>query len=189
MALRAAIELGILKVMAEASKEEGSTLLTSGEIAARLCAKNPDAPALIERGCLLATQSLPTPTKITTAGSTGTTSRPSKALASLCNFNFLQSSVSAAPSSGVACPQWRFLRPSASDLARQGVHGAMVSPQRCSAGRPHPLQQNRAYVTGRCRGRGTGANLSLITAKYLHIKGTNFNSPHVIEEAPKFAGW
>uniref|UniRef100_A0A5K1CG87 O-methyltransferase dimerisation domain-containing protein n=1 Tax=Nymphaea colorata TaxID=210225 RepID=A0A5K1CG87_9MAGN len=49
MGLRAVIELGILEVMAEASKGAGSTMLTSGEIAARLCAKNPDAPALIER--------------------------------------------------------------------------------------------------------------------------------------------
>jgi caffeic acid 3-O-methyltransferase len=37
-------------------------------------------------------------------------------------------------------------------------------------------------------GGGTGANLSLITAKYPQIKAINFDMPHVIHDAQQFPG-
>ena len=37
-------------------------------------------------------------------------------------------------------------------------------------------------------GGGLGINLKLITSKYPHIKGINFDLPHVIEHAPTYAG-
>ncbi|KAF7136594.1 hypothetical protein RHSIM_Rhsim08G0116400 [Rhododendron simsii] len=37
-------------------------------------------------------------------------------------------------------------------------------------------------------GGGLGVSLSLITAKYPHIKATNFDLPHVIQKAPPYPG-
>ncbi|CAI8607768.1 unnamed protein product [Vicia faba] len=37
-------------------------------------------------------------------------------------------------------------------------------------------------------GGGLGINLKLITSKYLHIQGVNFDLPHVIEHAPTYEG-
>jgi caffeic acid 3-O-methyltransferase / acetylserotonin O-methyltransferase len=37
-------------------------------------------------------------------------------------------------------------------------------------------------------GGGIGLNLSLIIAKHQHIKGINFDLPHVISQAPKIMG-
>ena len=36
-------------------------------------------------------------------------------------------------------------------------------------------------------GGGLGINLKLITSKYPHIKGINFDLPHVIKHAPTYA--
>ncbi|KAJ1377724.1 Winged helix-like DNA-binding domain superfamily [Sesbania bispinosa] len=37
-------------------------------------------------------------------------------------------------------------------------------------------------------GGGLGVNLKLITSKYPHIQGVNFDLPHVIEQAPSYVG-
>ncbi|PNX91319.1 caffeic acid 3-O-methyltransferase, partial [Trifolium pratense] len=37
-------------------------------------------------------------------------------------------------------------------------------------------------------GGGLGINIKLITSKYPHIHGVNFDLPHVIEHAPPYAG-
>lgn len=37
-------------------------------------------------------------------------------------------------------------------------------------------------------GGGLGININLITSKYPHIKGINFDLPHVIEHAPSYPG-
>jgi len=37
-------------------------------------------------------------------------------------------------------------------------------------------------------GGGLGVTLNLITSKYPHIKGINFDLPHVIEHAPYYPG-
>ena len=37
-------------------------------------------------------------------------------------------------------------------------------------------------------GGGLGVNLNLITSLYPHIKGINFDLPHVIEDAPSYPG-
>lgn len=37
-------------------------------------------------------------------------------------------------------------------------------------------------------GGGLGINLKLITSKYPHIQGVNFDLPHVLEHAPTYAG-
>lgn len=37
-------------------------------------------------------------------------------------------------------------------------------------------------------GGGLGINLNLITSKYPHIEGVNFDLSHVIEHAPTYAG-
>lgn len=35
---------------------------------------------------------------------------------------------------------------------------------------------------------GLGANLSLLVSKYPQIRGINFDSPHVIKDAPSYPG-
>ena len=37
-------------------------------------------------------------------------------------------------------------------------------------------------------GGGLGVTLDIITSKYPHIKGINFDLPHVIQQAPSFSG-
>lgn len=37
-------------------------------------------------------------------------------------------------------------------------------------------------------GGGLGITINLITSKYPHIKGINFDLPHVIEDAPSYPG-
>ena len=37
-------------------------------------------------------------------------------------------------------------------------------------------------------GGGLGVTLNLITSKYPHIKGINFDLPHVVENAPSYPG-
>lgn len=37
-------------------------------------------------------------------------------------------------------------------------------------------------------GGGLGVTLSLITSRYPHIKGINFDLPHVIKDAPSYIG-
>jgi hypothetical protein len=37
-------------------------------------------------------------------------------------------------------------------------------------------------------GGGLGVNINLITSKYPHIQGINFDLPHVIENAPSYPG-
>lgn len=37
-------------------------------------------------------------------------------------------------------------------------------------------------------GGGLGINISLITSKYPHIHGINFDLPHVIQDAPSYPG-
>lgn len=49
VALKAAIDLGILERVAKVSEGEGLTQLTSEEREAQLRAKSPDAPVMLER--------------------------------------------------------------------------------------------------------------------------------------------
>ena len=37
-------------------------------------------------------------------------------------------------------------------------------------------------------GGGLGININLITSKYPHIHGINFDLPHVIQDAPSYPG-
>lgn len=37
-------------------------------------------------------------------------------------------------------------------------------------------------------GGGLGININLITSKYPHIQGINFDLPHVLEHAPSYPG-
>ncbi|KAF3790688.1 Flavone 3'-O-methyltransferase 1 [Nymphaea thermarum] len=134
MALKAAIEMGLLEVMAKAHLHEGIPLLTSHEIAARLSAKNPDAPALLERLLrLLASHS------ILSCSTTTITNNNHD-----CKVQWRyglgdKSRFLLGDENGL----WRFHGSPCSHVARQGVHGVMVSPQRRSTGRGDPF--NRAY--------------------------------------------
>ncbi|KAF3779174.1 Caffeic acid 3-O-methyltransferase [Nymphaea thermarum] len=218
MALRAAIELGILEFMAEASKGEGSTLLTSEEIAARLCAKNPDAPALIERLLrLLASYSI-----LTCSATTNTNQNHDRRIHRRYGLGeksrFLlgdENGDSFGPllltvQDKVYMEPWYHLKDAvleggipfnrAYGMNNFDYHGKDPRFNRLfNKGMHHHstiiLKKILEIYTGFHGlqslvdvGGGTGANLSLITAKYPHIKGTNFDSPHVIEEAPKFSG-
>ncbi|KAF3779171.1 hypothetical protein EJ110_NYTH39108, partial [Nymphaea thermarum] len=215
MALRAAIELGILEFMAEASKGEGSTLLTSEEIAARLCAKNPDAPALIERLLRLLTSYSILTCSATTNNHDGRTQRR-YGLGNKSRFLFgdengdsfgplllmLQDKVYMEP--------WYHLKDAVLDggipfhraygmnsfdyhgkdrrfneLFNKSMHhhSAIIMKKILETYTGLHGLRSLVDVWG-----GTGGNLSRITAKYPHIKGTNFDSPHVIEEAPEYPG-
>ncbi|CAN6459825.1 unnamed protein product [Victoria cruziana] len=217
MAFKAAIELGILEVMAKASEGEGSTLLTPEEIAAQLKAKNPDAPAMLERLLrLLASQSILTCSTTINTDADQNTNQRRYGLGDISRFflidedggSFLPFFLLARQK--VYMESWSHLkdavleggnpfhRANGMNLFDYNLKDPCVNELFNKSMRSHStiimkriLQTSNGFHRLHSLvdvGGGTGDTLSLVTAKYPHIKGTNFDLPHVIQEAPQFPG-
>ncbi|CAN6459963.1 unnamed protein product [Victoria cruziana] len=217
MALKAAIDLGILELMGKASEEEGLTQLTSEEIAARLHARNPDAPALLERLLrLLASHSILTCTTTGTNNDNNGNIRWRYGLGNKAKFLFgNENGGSFGPllltlQDKVYMEPWYHLK----DVVLEGgipFHRAYgINCFDCHNKDPRfndlfnkAMHHHSALIMKKILetysgfeglsslvdvGGGTGVNLSLITAKHPGIKGINFDLPHIIEAAPKFPG-
>ncbi|CAN6460019.1 unnamed protein product [Victoria cruziana] len=183
MALKAAIDLGILELMGKASEEEGLTQLTSEEVAARLHARNPDAPALLERLLrLLASHSILTCTTTGNNNDNHGNVRWRYGLGNEAKFLF------GSENDGSFGPLLQTLQdkdPRFNNLFNKAMHhhSAVIMKKILETYNGFEGLSSLVDVGG-----GSGANLSLIKAKHPHIRCINFDLPHVIEGAPKFPG-
>ncbi|CAN6460020.1 unnamed protein product [Victoria cruziana] len=216
MALKAAIDLGILELMGKASEEEGLTQLTSEEVAARLHARNPDAPALLERLLrLLASHSILTCTTTGNNNDNHGNVRWRYGLGNEAKFLFgSENDGSFGPllqtlQDKVCMEPWYHLK----DVVLEGgnpfhrAYGVNFfdyhKDPRFNNLFNKAMHHHSAVIMKKILetyngfeglsslvdvGGGSGANLSLIKAKHPHIRCINFDLPHVIEGAPKFPG-
>ncbi|CAN6480540.1 unnamed protein product [Victoria cruziana] len=209
MALKAAVELAVLEVMA-AGRE-----FIPEELAAQLPTNNPDAPAMLDRILrLLASHSLLTCSSTTTVD--GKVQRR-YGLAPACKF-LVPDQDGASLSilllllqSKVFMESWYHLK----DAVLQGngvpfnrAHGMTLydhnAQDACFNELFNSAMHNYSTVVMKKVldvytgfnglrslvdvGGGTGANLSLITGKYPEIEAINFDLPHVVQKAPQFPG-
>ncbi|XP_031482634.1 caffeic acid 3-O-methyltransferase-like [Nymphaea colorata] len=218
MALKAAIEMGLLEVMAKAHQQEGIPLLTSHEIAARLSAKNPEAPTLLERLLrLLASHSILTCSTTTiTNNNHDCKAQWGYGLGEKSRFLLGdENGGSMGPlvlmlQDKVYMESWYHLK----DAVLEGgipfnraygmnsfdYHG---KDPRFSKLFNNGMHHHSTIIMNKILeiytgfhglrtlvdvGGGTGTNLGLITATYPQIKGFNFDLPHVVQEAPNFPG-
>ncbi|KAL9426387.1 hypothetical protein AB3S75_033214 [Citrus x aurantiifolia] len=213
MAMKAAIELGVLEILAKASPSQ----LSSSEIASQLPTNNKEAPVvLLDRILrLLASHSLLTCNLVTNTD--GSVQRL-YGLASICRY-FVQNEdgVSLAPYlllslDKVAMEPWYHLK----DAALEGTLPAMKACNGILHAFEHLAKDARMHnlfnqtmhnhttivmkkiieiykgfeglnqlldVAG-----GLGATLRLTVDKYPQIKGINFDLPHVVKDAPSCPG-
>ncbi|XP_031497291.1 caffeic acid 3-O-methyltransferase 1-like [Nymphaea colorata] len=211
MTLKAAIELELLEIMAKAG--EGAQL-TPAEIAAQLPTTNPDAPLMLDRMLrLLAGHSVLTASTYTDDHGKV---RRRYGLAPVCKFLVRnQDGVSTAAlalmnQDKVLMESWYYLKDAvleggipfnrAYGMTAFNYHGTdprfnRVFNQGMSNHSTLTMKKILETYTGFQGlhslvdvGGGIGAILSLIVAKYPHIKGINFDLPHVIDDAPQFPG-
>ncbi|KAJ0079916.1 hypothetical protein Patl1_22825 [Pistacia atlantica] len=206
MTLKAAIELGLLEIMAKASPSH----LSSSEIASHLRSKNQDAPVVVDRILrLLASHSILTCKLVTNKD--GQAQRL-YGLAPVCRY-FVQNEdgVSLAPSmlivqdkASVDC--WYHLKDAVLEgslpfmKAHNGMQGFEYAAQdtRINSLFNQSMHNHTALVMKRILeiyrgfeglnelmdvGGGFGSNLRLIVSKYPQIKGINFDLPYVIKDA------
>ncbi|XWS57881.1 hypothetical protein CRYUN_Cryun09bG0211300 [Craigia yunnanensis] len=211
-ALKVAIDLDLLEIIAKASTP--SRMLSPSEIASHLSTNNPEAPSIIDRILrLLASHSILTCDLVT--GEDGHTQRV-YGLDSIGKY-FLQNEdgISFAPELTIYLEKhiiecWKFMKEVTleggfSSVKAFGMHwfellgkdSEMSSTFNTAMSKITTLIMNKILETYKGFetisqvvdvGGGWGTNLKLIVSKYPHIKGINFDQPHVIKDAPDCPG-
>ncbi|KAG0452795.1 hypothetical protein HPP92_025459 [Vanilla planifolia] len=213
MTLNAAIQLGLLEEIVAAGL---GAQLSSEELASRIGATNPLAPAMLDRVLrLLASYSIVTSSEAADADGRNTTLR--YGAAPVCKYftrnkdGVSLASLSLMTNHKVAMESWYHVK----DAVLHGgvpfnrAHGGLnvfeyhaIDPSFSkvfnAAMRSHSvvimsniLNRYRGFDEVRVLvdvGGGTGGTLGMITAKHPHIKGINFDLPHVIAQAPPLPG-
>ncbi|XP_058069214.1 caffeic acid 3-O-methyltransferase-like [Magnolia sinica] len=211
MVLKAAIELEVLEIMARCGP---GAYLSASEVASHLSTHNPDAPALLDRIMrLLATHSVLTCT-VSPCGD-GRIERV-YGLAPVCRFLVRnQDGVSIAPllllsHDKVVMESLHHLKDAifeggqlfdkahemsayeytSVDLRLRNLfnkamsdHSTIIMKKMLDMYKGFERFERVVTVGG-----GTGASLSMIISKYPHIKGINFDLPHVVADAPDYPG-
>ncbi|XP_052192145.1 caffeic acid 3-O-methyltransferase-like isoform X2 [Diospyros lotus] len=194
--LQVAVELGVLEIIAKAECAGGS-LLTSSEIASRIpgC-RNPDAPHMLDRMLrLLVSHS------VLTCSDDQDDGRHRYGLAPVAKY-FIgdQDGASLGPlvslvQDEVFLASWvhgmhAFDYPGKDPRFNEVFNKAMVGHTGIA------MKKILEYYKGGFEqlkqlvdvGGGLGIALGLITSKYPHIKGINFDQPHVVRDAPSYPG-
>ncbi|KAH9718193.1 Flavone 3'-O-methyltransferase 1 [Citrus sinensis] len=211
MTMKAIIELGVLEILAKASPSQ----LSSSEIASQLPTNNQEASTVLDRMLrLLASYSFLTYNLVTNkdgnvCGVYG--------LASVCRYLLPnEDGVSLAPifllaQEKVSVHPWYHLKDcllegtlpfmkahnaknpfeyAMKDARRRNLfnqsmsnHTALVMKKILEIYKGFEEINQLVDVAG-----GLGANLSLLVSKYPQIRGINFDSPHVIKDAPSYQG-
>ncbi|KAH9718234.1 Flavone 3'-O-methyltransferase 1 [Citrus sinensis] len=211
MTMKAIIELGVLEILAKASPSQ----LSSSEIASQLPTNNQEASTVLDRMLrLLASYSFLTYNLVTNkdgnvCGVYG--------LASVCRYLLPnEDGVSLAPifllaQEKVSVDPWYHLKDcllegtlpfmkahnaknpfeyAMKDARRRNLfnqsmrnHTALVMKKILEIYKGFEEINQLVDVAG-----GLGANLSLLVSKYPQIRGINFDSPHVIKDAPSYQG-
>ncbi|XP_022743042.1 caffeic acid 3-O-methyltransferase-like [Durio zibethinus] len=207
-ALKVAIDLDLLEIIAKASTP--SRMLSPVEIASQLSTNNPDAPSIVDRILrLLASHSFLTCNVVT--GEDGRTQRL-YGLAPIGKY-FLQNEdgISFAPELAIYLDKhiiecWKFMKDVTleggfSSVKAFGMHwfellgkdSELSGTFNTAMSKITHLIMNKILETYKGFesisqvvdvGGGWGTNLTLIVSKYPHIKGINFDQPHVIKDAP-----
>ncbi|KAF8029107.1 hypothetical protein BT93_E1701 [Corymbia citriodora subsp. variegata] len=215
MVLKAAVELGILEMLAEDGPSGSAPPLSSAEIALRLSTKNPEAPVALDRMMrLLTSYSI---LSCTLAEGPGGDIRRLYGLGPRSKY-FVKAhgaSTFAAPlllllTNKVTTGGWYCLkdaimeggRPfelangmnifeytSKDDKLNQIFNNAMQGPTNVYMNKIvelyHGFDNAETVVDV---GGGVGASLRIIVSKHPHIHGINFDLPHVIRKAPSIPG-
>ncbi|XP_010241050.1 PREDICTED: caffeic acid 3-O-methyltransferase 1 [Nelumbo nucifera] len=211
MVLKAAIELDVLEIIAEAGA--GAHISTS-EIASHLPTQNPDAPVMLDRMLrLLASFSI-----LTCSLRTHDDGRVERlyGLAPVCKFLVKnEDGVSMAPlvlmnQDKVLMESWYHLKDAVLDggIPFNKAYGMTAFEYHGTDPRFNKVfnrgMSDHSTITMKKIletykgfeglnsvvdvGGGTGATLNMIISKYPSIKGINFDLPHVIEDAPSYPG-
>ncbi|KAG0473356.1 hypothetical protein HPP92_015213 [Vanilla planifolia] len=211
MTLRVAVELGILEQIQAGGPD---SYLTAEDLAARLGNSNPLAPVMIERILrLLTSYSILNFTD--TVDGEGRTVR-SYGAAHVCKYlTPNQDGVSMAPlvlmnTDKVLMESWYHMKDAVTNggipfnlaygMTAFEYHGKDL---RFNKVFNEGMKNNSIIITKKILerykrfedvnvlidvGGGIGGTISMITAKYPHIHGINFDLPHVVSEAPPFQG-
>ncbi|KAG0473357.1 hypothetical protein HPP92_015214 [Vanilla planifolia] len=211
MTLRAAIELGVFEHIQAAGPD---SYLTAEDLAARLGTSNPLAPAMIERILRLLT-SYSVLNFTDTVDGEGRTVR-SYCTTHVCKFLASnQDGVSMAPivlmnTDKVLMESWYHIKdavtnggvpfniahgmnafeyygkdPNFNQVFNEGMKNHSVIIMKNILERYKGFEEVNVLIDV---GGGIGGNISMIIAKYPHIRGINFDLPHVISVAPPFQG-
>ncbi|KAL3745506.1 hypothetical protein ACJRO7_014592 [Eucalyptus globulus] len=197
MVLKAAVELGILEMLAEDGPSSSAPLLSPAEITSRLSTKNPEAPIALDRmmrllgsysilSCILAqgpdgdTRRLyglgPRSKYFVTARGASTFAAPLLLLLTDSHGGRL---VCAILEGG------RPFKLANDDKFNEIFNNAMQGPTDVYMNKIvelyHGFDDAKTVVD---EGGGVGASLRIIVSKYPHIHGINFDLPHVVREAP-----
>ncbi|KAL2488069.1 Flavone 3'-O-methyltransferase 1 [Forsythia ovata] len=211
MILKAAIELDLFEIMAKAGPE---AQLSSDEIAAAISSQNHHAPALIGRIMrFLASHSI---LNCSISGGEDGIVKRLYGLEPICKhfvrneYGTSLGSLLLLPIDKVMVLPWYNLK----DAILEGgapfdkAHGMHIFDYASTDSRFNKVLNNAMYgfTTMAVRkildvyngfegvkemvdvGGGLGATLNLITSKYPNIRGINFDLPHVIKDAPTYAG-
>ncbi|CAJ2631244.1 unnamed protein product [Trifolium pratense] len=210
LALRSAIDLGIFDILAKAG--EGAQL-SAQDIAVKIGTNNPEAPTMLDRLLrLLASHSilnssvpqhpqsleifysLSNRSKYFVTDADGISLGPTLALILDNVFYQSWSELKGAIMEG-GIPFNRvygmhaFEYPRVDPRFNDVFNKAMVNSTTINMKRILDHYQGFEHVTKVVDvGGGLGHNLKLITAKYSHIQGINFDLPHVIQNAPNYPG-
>lgn len=208
LALRSAIDLGIFDILAKAG--EGAQL-SAEEIAVKIGTNNPEAPTMLNRLLRLLVShsilnssvpenqlqifySLCNRSKYFVTDADGISLGPTLAL--LLDNVFYQSwseLKGAIVEGGIPFNRvygmHAFEYPRVDPRFNDVFNKAMLSSTTINMKRILEFYEGFEHVTKVVDvGGGLGHNLKLITAKYSHIQGINFDLPHVIQNAPNYPG-
>ncbi|KAJ8626231.1 hypothetical protein MRB53_019538 [Persea americana] len=211
MALKAAIELDVLEIIAKAGP---GAQLSPSHIVSQLPTQNPDAPTMLDRILrLLASYSI-----LTCSLSNDKDGRVERlyGLAPVCKFLVKnQDNVSIAPlvlmnQDKVLMESWYYFKEAVLDggipfnkaygMTAFEYHG---TDPRFNKVFNRAMSDHSTLIMKKILdtykgfegvkelvdvGGGTGATLNLIVSKYPHIRGINFDLQHVIDDAPSYSG-
>lgn len=214
MVLRTSFELGLFDILAKAGED---AKLSAQDIALQIGSKNPEAPAMLDRllsllvshsllSCSVSQQepqnlelpqkfySLTPRSKYFVADSDGVSLGSSVALLLDQVFykswgelkgSILEGGVAFDRAYGMNAFEYQSVDPRFNEVFNNGMKGITVLIMK----RILELYQGFEHVTKLVDvGGGIGINLKLITSKYPHVQGINFDLPHVVEHAPVYAG-
>ncbi|KAJ8762911.1 hypothetical protein K2173_023040 [Erythroxylum novogranatense] len=214
MVLKSAIELNIIDLISEATTASGGIGLSPSEIALRIPTKNPDAPLLIDRmlrllasydvvkysqrnesdGGVMSIYSAAPVCKFLTKNEDGGSVAPLLLLhhdevftKSWYHLNdvILEGGIPFQKAYGMKAIQYQSTDPRFNGVFNRAMsnHSSLIMEKILDIYNGFDGINVLVDVGG-----GTGATLSAIISKYPHIKGINFDFPHVLAQAPAYPG-
>ncbi|GMN61122.1 hypothetical protein TIFTF001_030212 [Ficus carica] len=213
MSLQTAIELGVFDIIAKAG--EGAKL-SSAEIVAQMSTNNPDAPIMVDRMLRLLASHSVLSCSVVSDESAGSNARRLYSLCPVSKYFITnEDGVSlglliALVHDKVFMDSWPHLKASILEggVAFEKAHGMNAfdyssSDQKFNHGFNTAMYSQTTIVVKKILkfyegfddlkqlvdvGGGLGVILNQITTKYPHIKGINYDLPHVVENAPSYPG-